>query len=480
MRKKIIYIAFSVLIVAIASVVFVSRGYEEKPSYLSGDEPHYIMLTDNLVHYGNFDLKLSYRDHRSRLYYPWGPLAPHKSPIFTESSPHWYSIHTIGLPLLMAGPYMLGGVMGARIFLILLQLCLIPLFYLIVRRYIKLGKKQLFAMALLVFNPLYWQNVGAIMPDLVIITLAAAALVLFYRKDLWSNIALILLVILAYLVHSKGLLLTGPIVLAKFAADIWSQGFKRWLRAGWIYIGLGVVLMGAYSLLLLSEYGSLSPTKMYGSNGQLFTANPFFNAVATLTDRNKGLLLYVPILIILPLYLYRSLGGAWIFCKDTVQKIKKRHLLKPDQFAALGVTGGLGLLFITQIGFIDWSGSTSPNGRYYLVFVVAAIFIVAKYVHFKNWLEMAVVGAIALVYLYMWKLSVVNFKNYMSTDTNSFLVVKYPKLLHLPMFDIIVWPYAIRTVMKGAELLGILLAGNVAWIWLVEHIDKRQSTDRHV
>lgn len=479
MRKK-IYLAFGVFVVIIAAITFVNREYNKTPSYLSGDEPHYIMLTDNLVHYGNFDLKLSNRDHRSQSYYPWAPLEPHKSPIFTNNSPHWYSIHTIGLPLLMAGPYALGGVMGARIFMILLQLALIPLFYLIVRRFIKSGKRQLFAMALLIFNPLYWQNVGAIMPDLAIITLAAAALVLFFRKDVWSNIALILIVILAYLVHSKGLLLTGPIVLAKFVADIWASGFKKWLQTGWIYLVIAVVLVGAYSLLLLNEYGSLSPTKMYGSNGQLFAANPFFNAVATLTDRNKGLLLYAPILIILPLYLFRSFGGAWAFCKDVVQKLKKRRILKPEQFAALGVVGGLGLLFITQIGFIDWSGSTSPNGRYYLVFVIAALFLVAKYVNFKNWLEMTVLGVVALVYLYMWKLSIINFKNYMSTNADSFLVMKYPKLSHLPMFDIIVWPYAIKTVMKGAEFLGILLAGNVVWIWLVAYIDKRQNADTHV
>jgi hypothetical protein len=272
----------------------------------------------------------------------------------------------------------------------------------------------------------------------------------------------------------------GPIVLAKYAADIATVGLKKWIRKGWIYLVIAGVAVISYSLFLLALYGSFSPTKLYGSNGQLFMANPFFNLVATLVDRDKGLLLFSPILLIVPLYLYRSFSGARDFCVDIVGRLKKHRAPTTSQFAALGVAIGLLSLLATQLGFADWSGSTSPNGRYYLVFVLFAIFLIAKYINLKNWLELTIVGVVVIFYLFMWKASIISFKNYMTPGVNSFIVDKYPILGHLPVFKIVVQgDSALPSVWQGVRLLGDILVGNILWGWAIVLAGQHRFLARH-
>ena len=132
-RNKYFYLLSFVLIIfasfLLIILVFNKRGYLNDKSFIGGDEPHYIMMVDSLVRDGDFNLKNDYTEVRSEGYYGL-KLFPHLSPVIDyDKSDNWYSIHTIGLPLIMYLPYKLGGVIGARLTLIILQLATVVVFY---------------------------------------------------------------------------------------------------------------------------------------------------------------------------------------------------------------------------------------------------------------------------------------------------------------------------------------------------------------
>src|SRR5215471_18535971 len=85
------------------------RGYNP----ISGDEPHYLFIADSLVR--DFDAKIdnNYREdeQQKRIY---GKLDWHTPP---GSS---YSIHGIGIPMLLAIPFALLGTIGAKLLLCIL------------------------------------------------------------------------------------------------------------------------------------------------------------------------------------------------------------------------------------------------------------------------------------------------------------------------------------------------------------------------
>ncbi len=75
----------------------------------TGDEPNYLVVAHSLVN--DVDLDLS-DDYRSRVYAPFHPavLSPHYRPGLREGSR--YSMHGVGLPLLIAPAYALGSSFG--------------------------------------------------------------------------------------------------------------------------------------------------------------------------------------------------------------------------------------------------------------------------------------------------------------------------------------------------------------------------------
>lgn len=470
-NHKVACIAVAVFAALMMGYIFIQRGYFLNPSYLSGDEPHYVMMADNLLHYGNFNLELSYKDKLSQNYYV-GDLDPHISPASDKESGAWYSIHTIGLPILITIPYALAGVLGARIFMILVQLMFIPVFFLILKKYIKNSKRCWFGIFALLLCPLYWQNVGAIMPDLILLTMTGVAVLLFDKKDVVSNIILVILTLLTYYIHTKGLLLIGPILLFKYIRDIYSSGFLSWLKKSWPYLAILIIGMCGYSLYLLMCYGSISPTSLYGSNGQLFSANPLCNFVAALTDRSKGILIYFPLLVLFPVYFIRwlKLDFKKIFMNFKKNLTKKHANLKGTYFLGAGVLVGVIIFLITQLGFTDWSGSTAPNARYALVFLVCAIFVMTKYINIQNRLEVFIYALFLMFDAVIMLICNSKIIYYISVGVNSFLVEKFTFLMHFPLFSDNAAQGGSASMVRGLLILGAIILFNVALYYIYSNV----------
>jgi hypothetical protein len=80
-----------------------------------GDEPHYLMVSDSLLRDHDLSLEDDYREGRYASFFSKGPLAPH----YRVRGRHGeiYSLHAVGLSLLILPAYAVGGYPAASFFM---------------------------------------------------------------------------------------------------------------------------------------------------------------------------------------------------------------------------------------------------------------------------------------------------------------------------------------------------------------------------
>jgi hypothetical protein len=85
-RSLIIAAAAIVAVLAILTLLVEVRWHNHQP--YSGDEPHYLVMTNSLIQDGDFDVKNDYVSGRFLRYYPYAIDANVNPTIFTTSRPH--------------------------------------------------------------------------------------------------------------------------------------------------------------------------------------------------------------------------------------------------------------------------------------------------------------------------------------------------------------------------------------------------------
>ena len=83
----------------------------------TGDEPHYLLMTQSLLRDGDFDLRNNYEHMDYLEYYPRVIPDAH----VTLVGNYWYPVHGIGLPILSAPWFALGGRAGVVVMLTLMS-----------------------------------------------------------------------------------------------------------------------------------------------------------------------------------------------------------------------------------------------------------------------------------------------------------------------------------------------------------------------
>jgi hypothetical protein len=123
-RKCLLILVILYFSVALTTfLVWSFRGVNQ----ITGDEPPFLVMTSGLVRHGTFEQTLAYAD-QAKTHEIYDALCPETRIVglgqggqHTVRGPHGlYSKHGIGLPLLLAIPFALYGVLGARIFMIIL------------------------------------------------------------------------------------------------------------------------------------------------------------------------------------------------------------------------------------------------------------------------------------------------------------------------------------------------------------------------
>ena len=102
---------------ALALAIFSLAAWQVAPSVPGGDEPHYLVITQSLLHDGDLRIENNHRRGDYRAYFA-GELPPHF--IRHGRDGEIYSIHAPGLPVLIAPAFALAGYHGTVVLLVVL------------------------------------------------------------------------------------------------------------------------------------------------------------------------------------------------------------------------------------------------------------------------------------------------------------------------------------------------------------------------
>ncbi len=262
---------------------------------LTGDEPHYLLMTHSLSRDGDLDLANNYAADDARVFYRRGVLQPQGNEHLLPDGRR-LSHHPIAPAFLLAPGYLLGGRIGAALTVSLLAALALAL---TLNALWTMGFKPeavesvgwvgLFASPFLLYGGLLFAEIPTAL--LVAGGLAAAA-----RKR-WGTLGVLLGLLLW--AHNRNVLLVIPVLLALALA---------WRRARWSPREIGRLLLGcsvpalALALVYSALYGVWTPLGAHHEGlGSLFSPARFhINFPGLLLDQEAGLWFYFPVFATIP------------------------------------------------------------------------------------------------------------------------------------------------------------------------------------
>jgi hypothetical protein len=256
-----------------------------------GDEPHYLMVADSILKDGDVSLESDYAAGRYRAFHP-SDLAPHYR--VRGKGGEIYSLHAVGLSLLILPAYALGGYPAVSWFMALLAALLVR------------EIRQLVART--------WDDER--LADAAAWTLALSPPLIHYAGLVFSEVpaALLLCVCLRRLLD--------PRVLGGAAAWLTGAGiaFLPWLNVRYAPLSLILIALAAWgrppwraALGLLTPalasaaaiaayhwflYGFFDPRRVYGRRPELAWSALPEGLAGILFDQEFGLLVYAPVFVL--------------------------------------------------------------------------------------------------------------------------------------------------------------------------------------
>jgi hypothetical protein len=376
-------------VVAIVLVGLLAVRWHDSQPY-SGDEPHYLLVSQSLIHDGDVDVKNDYLARRYLSYYP-GHLDPHvNTSIFTLASPHWYSMHGVGLSAVLVPAVWADGAHGATVAMVVIAVIVLVLTFLWVRRFT--GEIWLAAIATgaLGLSPFFLGLEGRIFPDLPTAALLLGCLLLLElpRRRPRHLVLLGVLVGVSPWFHFKNAIAFGTIAALAFVQVARSPESGRDRVRQLLALAAPVLILGiGYELTIRAWYASWSPTRMVQPGNAVFALSEARGLAAVSFDSARGLLTNNPALLLIlagfPVWLRRYPGPV----------LRLALVLIPT--------------ILLQATFSDWAGAYAPAGRYALEFVPAyipAVALLLQEVRIARVLAIALLGfqcmlALAFVWL---------------------------------------------------------------------------------
>jgi hypothetical protein len=301
-----------------------------------GDEPHYLMVADSLLRDGDLSLERDYAEGRYAVFHD-APLAPH----YRVRGRHGeiYSLHAVGLSVLILPAWALAGYAGVTVFMALVAA--------LVAREAREWTRDLtgrdgLAEAvgwLAVLTPPLVHYAGLVFTEVPAALLLSLGLRLAQRSrvSLPSGLAIgLAAAALPWLNVRYGLL--AAIVVAH---ALWRHRDRRWVVSL-----LAPCAISAIGLLVYHQelYGFWNPGRVYGRRPEFALATLPEGLPGLLLDQEFGLLVYAPVLALaLP-------GFVFLFRQD-----RRLALAAGLSVAAVALTAG---------SWPMWRGGFNPPGRF--------------------------------------------------------------------------------------------------------------------
>ncbi len=370
---------FALLTAAYLWCALVVRG----PHAFTGDEPHYLAITQSLWLYHTLDQHRVLYHHDFFAYYQ-RLMSSHS----LHRGSHLYPLHYLGLPLVLLPGFALAGARGAQVTTALIALLTCWRMLCLTTRVVGPLPATL-AVGVLGLSAPFVLNAGAIYPDL----LSGLLLVLAYEAldapRLTARRALALGVVLAAMpwAHIK-LLAPVCVYMAWAVAVLWRQSRapRHRTRAPAAPLGvlaLGLPLLSIAGLIAFNNtvYGSPSPTAQFTLRDQaLFTGNPLEGMMGQFFSQGQGALGTAPFVLLV----FPGAVTLWRWQRATALKIGM-------------VTIPFWMVTLT---YHDWWGGDSPPLRYLLCLLpLWVVGIAALLARMRTLMARLIVGALAAVTL---------------------------------------------------------------------------------
>jgi hypothetical protein len=311
---------------------------------VSGDEPHYLIVADALARDHSLNVFPSYaRDREERRIV--GPIDWRNHS--RGENDRWYSLHGVGLPLLVAPVFSVAGVFGVRLLLAVLAGA-VPFFVYACARLAGLGRPDSVGIALAVSLGLpFAAAAGQIYPDLLtgilvlgLVALCWTALERPVSRGLWLAAAVVL-ALLPWL-HVKNALVAGVLAVALVLARRRGRpdGFQWW---PWL-VGLQAASAALIITYHLSAFGHLLGPYQAGrtTDATLYQAGMVFLGLHF--DQAQGVFVQQPLFLL-------GLVGLPVFFR---------------RVPFVAVTAGAAYLSVVGLNAFHpaWYGGFSMSGRF--------------------------------------------------------------------------------------------------------------------
>jgi hypothetical protein len=352
---------------ALLIYAFLLSGLVVPAQPLTGDEPHYLLITKSLLQDGDVNLRNNYQNKDYLEFYP-GPLNVHAFP-GKKGREYLYSQHFPGLSLLLLPFFILGEKTGLLVFMTrfpisVLTALLGALFFLFAWDLTRNRTTSLLAWFLFCFTApilFYSQLIYSEVP-VSLIFLSISYFVL-YKKNISSStlllsgigIALVPWFGIKFIVLDAAVFLMISLSLLKS-----SQKSPKKVLA---FLGPLLVSFGLFLFFLWSLYGKFSPTSVYQwpPPSSFFKWNVFDigrRLIGYFVDQRTGIFVHSPVLILL-------IPGIPLLFKR----------LRKDAVPFLFLSGLWWVFLATSSDF--WGGFSPPGRPLLAVQWVLALYVLA-------------------------------------------------------------------------------------------------------
>lgn len=307
------------------------------PLFPGGDEPHYLVITQSLLHDGDVKIENNHQRDEYRAYFN-RPLKPDHLTLGVDGQ--IYSIHPVGLPVLAMPAFAVGGYFGVVAMLVLMAALAAVLLWQWAREMTGSVGAATFAWAAVALTTPYLFNSFTVYPEIP--GALAVMVVVSWRTDATA----------VWTMFVRGAAIGAlPWLSTKYAPMAAAITIVALFRTRWnlrpmaaLLVPIAIALAGWFAFFFWI-WGTVSPSAPYGSSEPMTLRYLAHGGPGLLFDQEYGAVAQAPILVIAFVGLARMLrsGGA-------------------GARRALELMFILGALLVTVGGFhLWWGGSASPG-----------------------------------------------------------------------------------------------------------------------
>ena len=356
-RWSVTTLAIALFVAAMAVAGLASRRLTGTSLFPSGDEPHYLVMAQSLWRDGDLRIENNHERGDYREYFT-SDLQPHYLTRGTDGE--IYSIHPVGLAVLLAPVYALAGYQGSVWFLIALGALALALAWRWTVATLNAPGAATFAWAAIAMSAPFMFNTFTVYPEIAAAVAVMFAMTTAVKPDVglprWIAVG-IAIASLPWLSTKYAPMSVALLLVACFRLRTTSGGWPQMsyddatfgasprvsYRIAAVIAIYAISLVGWFAFFY-AIWGTPLPMAPYGSLVQTTPLNLRFGAPGLLFDQEYGLLAYAPVYILAGTGLYRMWRSGG--------ELRRQALEITFIFAAL-------LLMVGAFG-IWWGGTSAP------------------------------------------------------------------------------------------------------------------------